>query len=406
MSSDRSLGEVLVNRMRSGEAIPVPLTLAILRQVCEALDYAHGLRDASGQWLGIVHRDVSPANIWLSEGGATTLVASAVAQGSYGYMAPEYIITGTLDWRADLFAVGVLAHELLTNRPLFAGGSDRETIDRVCMLEVPRPSSINPNLPPEIDNIVMTALVRDPAHRWQYAAMIRDQIQGVAQRYGLDVAAANPALWVDLLMPRLERTAPPPPAAVPPPAAPPAPDAPLPARAAPTAPSNPRVWAEAVDDGDGATRIEPMDPAMLVAVRSPTRNEELDHATLDPDASASSPPRKPAPVAPAPAAPEPVATIEPEAEIQTPLVDRDLGPEPTHIGAMPLISFGDTPLVSKIGENPRLGGRMSAPTLQPPIGTFLREPTAPGMPRSKRIAIAVGILVVVVAVVVIVLALR
>jgi len=391
VSADRSLGEVLVNRMRSGEAIPLPLTLAILRQVCEALDHAHGLRDASGQWLGIIHRDVSPANIWVSEGGKATLVASAAAQGSFGYMAPEYIMTGTLDWRADLFAVGVLAHELLTNRPLFAGGSDRETIDRVCMLEIPPPSRINPNLPPEIDGIVMTALVRDPAHRWQYAAMIRDQIQGVAQRYGLDVAVTNPALWVDLLMPRLEPAAPPPPVAAPAPVAAPPPAAPAPAPpAAPAAPSNPRVWAEAVDDGDGATRIEPMDPAMLVAVRSPDGS-----ASIAPAASASTP-----------VVPEPVATIEPEPEIEAPLVDRDLGPEPTHIGAMPLISFGDTPLVSKIGESPRLGGRTSAPTLQPPIGTFLREPTAPGMPRNRRIAIIVGIFVVLAAVVVILLAVR
>ena len=460
--------------MRSGDAIALPVALAIVRQVCEALDYAHGLRDATGQWLGIVHRDVSPINIWVNETGRATLVASATAQASYGYMAPEYVMTGTLDWRADLFAVGVLAYELFTNRSLFTAGTERETIDRVCMLQIMPPSSVNPNLPPEVDAIVMPALARDPAHRWQYAAMIRDQIQGLAQRYGLDGAAMNPALWADLMTPRRDLAPPPaaqppmyapppsaqtalPPVTAPPPevaqpapppviAAPPPPAAPAaaplarsqPASRAPVlatadaAPANhPRVWAEAIDDGDGATRIEPMDSAMLVAFRALTRSD-ADQATPDPDppvATRSAAGTKPAagkpaaarptparqapivaraPIARAPAPPaEPEPEPEPEPEVQAPLIDRELGPEPTHIGAMPLISFGgDAPLTSKIGDHPRLPPRTSAPSIAPPVGTFLREPTAPGMAGTERLTMIVGIIVAVLVLIVIVLGIR
>lgn len=407
--------------MRSGDAISLPVALAIVRQVCEALDYAHGLRDASGQWLGIVHRDVSPANVWVNETGRATLVGSAVAQGTLGYMAPEYIMTGTLDWRADLFAVGVLAYELLTNRPLFTASTERETVDRVCMLAIPPVTSITPNLPPEIDGIVMTALARDPAQRWQYAAMIRDQIAGVAQRYGLDAAAMNPALWADLIALRRE----PAPPALPgvharPPAEPPLaipsppPAVELHAAAAPA--SHPRVWAEAIDDGDGATRIEPMDPSMLVAFRAQTRND----ATPDPDpsvpvrpaptrsAAATPSPAKPAAGRPEPIVAPPVAPqLAPEPEPDVPLVDRELGPEPTHIGAMPLISFGDdAPLTSKIGEHQRLAPRTSAPSIAPPIGTFLREPTAPGMAGTERLTLIVGILVAAIVLTVIVFGIR
>ncbi len=365
--------------MRSGDAIQLPVTLAIVRQVCEALDYAHGLRDAAGQWLGIVHRDVSPINIWVNETGRATLVASAAAQASHGYMAPEYVMTGTLDWRADLFAVGVLAYELLTNRPLFTASSERETMDRVCTLQILPPSSLNPNLPPEIDAIVMPALARDPAHRWQYAAMIRDQIQGLAQRHGLDAAAMNPALWTDLITPRHDPAPPPqrdsPPPVVPPPASRPAPGEPSPE-------NHPRVWAEAIDDGDGATRIEPMDPSMLVGFRPAAGKRAA---------------ARPTPAPQTPVAPSPIAE-------EAPLVDRELGPEPTHVGAMPLISFGDdAPLTSSIGDKSRLSPRTSAPSIGPPVGTFLRVPTAPVMAGAKRLTMIVGIIVAALVLLVIVL---
>jgi hypothetical protein len=348
VSPDKSLAEILANRMRAGEPIPVPIVLAILRQVCDALDYAHNLRDPGGQPLGIIHRDVSPQHIFVTESGLVRLVASTTQHGTFAYMAPEYVMSGMIDARADLFALGVVAHEMLANRPLFATGDDRETLDRVCALAIPPPSSLNPHVAPDIDGIVLMALARDPAYRWQHAAMMRDGIQSVAQRLGLEVATAPHDPWGDLLAARVELAPAPP-------------------------PGDPELWA---DDTNLETRIQPVDPALLDDAPTPVASV----------AAVAAPVPAPAP-APAPA----------------PEMDPEMGPEPTQIGAMPLISFGETPLVSMIGENAR---RVPAPTLPPPSATFLPEAVeAPSHHRNKRIVIlAILAILVTVTLVVIVLA--
>ncbi|MBA3541587.1 MAG: serine/threonine protein kinase, partial [Deltaproteobacteria bacterium] len=171
----RDLREILVHCAQTTGPMPVPIALHILNQICDSLDYAHNLCDDTGQPLGIIHRDVTPSNIIVSEAGVVKLIdfgiakASAVGmqtmsgtlKGKFGYMAPEYI-AGSLDARADLFALGVIAHELLTNRPLFTAHDDLETLTKLQQMEVVPPSHSNSEVPREIDGIVMTALARDP----------------------------------------------------------------------------------------------------------------------------------------------------------------------------------------------------------------------------------------------------
>ena len=142
--------------------------------------------DESGEPLGIIHRDVSPSNMIVSESGVVKLIDFGIAKasadgmqtmsgtikGKFGYMAPEYL-GGTIDARADLFALGIIAHELLTNRPLFGGRDDMDTLYRVKSMPIKPPSHFNRTVPPEIDEIVMTALERDPDARWQRAAALR-----------------------------------------------------------------------------------------------------------------------------------------------------------------------------------------------------------------------------------------
>jgi len=387
VSPDKSLAEILAHRMGAGEPIPVPITLSILRQVCDALDYAHNLRDPAGMPLGIVHRDVSPAHIYVGEGGRVTLVASTSQHGTFAYMSPEYVMAGMLDWRADLFALGVVAHEMLANRPLFATGDDRETLDRVCALAIPPPSAFNPQVAPDIDGIVLIALARDPAYRWQHAAMMRDGLLAVAQRLGLDVGSAQREAWVDLLSTQAESA----PVQVLAPVLPPAPVPP---------PEDPDPWA---DDTNNATRIEPLDLARFEDAMAPGSVEPVEPVE---------PARSPVDAAPVnaalvDAAPVARAPVEPAAAESVPVkpvhaFDPELGPEPTQIGAMPLISFGDTPLVAMIGEREK---RTSARTLPPPSATFLPEPAEDPSPgRNKRIVILV--ILVAVAAVVVLLAVR
>jgi serine/threonine protein kinase len=206
----KNLRQVLRHCAQMTGPMPVAITLNILNQICDALDYAHNLCDESGQPLGIIHRDVSPSNIIVSAEGVVKLIdfgiakasaagmqtTSGLLKGKFGYMAPEYI-AGSIDARADLFAVGVIAHELLTNRPLFTGNDDMETLQRVRGMAIKPPSARNPKVPPEIDDIVMTALARDPVNRWQHATALRNAMTGLTRRLKLACSNSDVSEWLE-----------------------------------------------------------------------------------------------------------------------------------------------------------------------------------------------------------------
>jgi len=206
----RNLREVLRHCGATTGPMPVPVALNILNQICDALDYAHNLCDETGQPLGIIHRDVSPSNVIVSDSGVVKLIDFGIAKasaagmqtmsgtlkGKFAYMAPEYL-AGQIDPRADLFAVGVIAHELLTNKPLFSGRDDIDTLTRVRDMHIAPPSKKNPLVPPEIDDIVMTALARDPERRWQHATALRSALTTLTRRLGLVASNAQAVQWLD-----------------------------------------------------------------------------------------------------------------------------------------------------------------------------------------------------------------
>ena len=190
-------------------SVPQPITLSLAAQLCDALDHAHNKCDDRGTPLGIIHRDVTPANIIISETGLLKLIdfglakarvtteqtAVGVIKGKFGYVAPEYL-GGKLDHRADLWAVGIIMYEMLTSRRLFDGPDAFETMKRVRELPIPRPSLANPKVPPELDEIVLTALERDPARRWPSAATMRDRIRAVIAQPGNAIDTQGISDWL------------------------------------------------------------------------------------------------------------------------------------------------------------------------------------------------------------------
>lgn len=169
--------------------IPTMVVLEIAYQLCDALEHAHNCRNELGLPLGIVHRDISPANVIVSTTGQVKLIDFGLAKtkqqtvqsqagmikGKLNYVAPEYL-NGKLDARVDLWALGVVMYELLTGKRLFDAPTQGEILDRVRSLPIPAPSKANPEVPKEVDEIVLKALARDPASRWQRAGDMRDAI--------------------------------------------------------------------------------------------------------------------------------------------------------------------------------------------------------------------------------------
>ncbi len=142
----------------------------------------------------MIHRDVSPSNVMLSYEGAVKMLDFGIAKalgdsadqsksgtmkGKYAYMAPEQTEGDNIDHRSDIFAVGIVLHEVLTGRRLFKGQNDVQTIERVRRCDVPKPSLQNPAVPPELDHIVLKALQRDPARRWSNAADMADALDDI-----------------------------------------------------------------------------------------------------------------------------------------------------------------------------------------------------------------------------------
>jgi serine/threonine-protein kinase len=170
-------------------AVPPAIATYIAREAAIGLHHAHTLRNAAGQALGIVHRDVTPSNIMLLYAGGVKLldfgiarVGAAVAsegggiKGKFGYLAPEQARSAAdIDGRADVFALGVTLWEMLAGRRLFAGKDEVETLRNVLRKEVPKPSSIRPEIPAALDAVVLRALERDREARYPSAeAMAQD----------------------------------------------------------------------------------------------------------------------------------------------------------------------------------------------------------------------------------------
>jgi serine/threonine protein kinase len=168
------------------------------REMCRALAYAHDLTADDGSPLGMIHRDVSPSNVMLSYDGAVKLLDFGIAKalggeentdesatqrgtlkGKFAYMAPEQTQGSDVDRRIDIFATGIVLHEILTGRRLFKGENDLQTVEKVRVCDVPPPSLQNPLCPPELDVIVLKGLAKYRDDRFQTASEMADALDDV-----------------------------------------------------------------------------------------------------------------------------------------------------------------------------------------------------------------------------------
>lgn len=210
-------GHSLQQLMKLASVRPVPtpigVVVALLAELLDALDYASTATDHDGEPMHLVHRDLSPSNLILTDDGHVKIIDFGVAKavsgkfmtntgmvkGKLSYMAPEVIAGQPLDTRADIFSLGVCAWEVITTRRLFRGANDFDVLAKIRDGATEPPSAYNPACPPELDEIVMHALARRRDDRWPSAAVMRRALDSVRRTYRDGAAAV--AAWKRGLLP-------------------------------------------------------------------------------------------------------------------------------------------------------------------------------------------------------------
>ncbi len=204
------LRSVLQKCRDKGITVPIPLSLFTASLLAGALDYAHRKRDFENRDLGLVHRDVSPQNVLISKEGEIKLcdfgIAKAASKASHTragalkgklqYMSPEQAWGKEIDHRSDIFSLGLVLYEMLTGKRVFAGDSEMSVLEQVRNPQVPPPSTVNPEIPPKVDEIVLKALEGDPDKRYQSARELQRDINKVLRKMGGGPTASDLAEFI------------------------------------------------------------------------------------------------------------------------------------------------------------------------------------------------------------------
>ncbi|QDG49950.1 hypothetical protein FIV42_04110 [Persicimonas caeni] len=191
--------EMQVLAERDGTSLPVQVALSVVDQACRGLHAAHELRDLEGSPLELIHRDVSPHNLMCTTEGFVKVLDFGVAKASQGveathsghlkgkfaYMSPEQCKGLKLDRRADIFALGIVLWEALTDRRLFKREKDLDMMRAVVQEQPEPPSTYNPAVPDVVDRVVLKALVKDRDQRYQTAEQMRRALIQAARASGL-----------------------------------------------------------------------------------------------------------------------------------------------------------------------------------------------------------------------------
>jgi len=188
----------------------VELALFIASKIASALDYAHRKHDFEGKEMGLVHRDVSPQNVLISQEGDIKLcdfgIAKAASKASHTqagalkgklqYMSPEQAWGRHIDKRSDIFALSTVLFEMLTGRKLFTGDNELSILEQVREARVATPSELNDEVTPEIDKIVQKALEKDAANRYQTAGEMARDLDAVLYSFKPTPTSADLAIYM------------------------------------------------------------------------------------------------------------------------------------------------------------------------------------------------------------------
>jgi len=188
----RNLEQTMKCAAKKGVPIPVGFAARVVRDACLGLSYAHTFKDPTGQPMAVVHRDVSPKNVMITYTGQVKVIDFGIAKakgrlnrtqvgivkGTSGYMSPEQVRNETLDGRTDLFAAGVMLHEMLVGERLFTGPTDAAMMIKIVEGPAQDPSVVNPHVPEALASVVLKMLEKDRGARF---ASCRDAARAIEQ---------------------------------------------------------------------------------------------------------------------------------------------------------------------------------------------------------------------------------
>lgn len=179
-------GRTLADYLASGKTIPPMKAAQVAKEIAEALAAAHA--------EGVIHRDIKPANVMVTRDGKVLVMDFGIARlisgpetapqtsavlGTASYLSPEQAQGQAVDARTDIYALGVVLYEMLTGRPPFTGDSPMAIAYKQVNATPEAPSSVNPDVPPELDAVVMRALSKNPANRYQTGQEFADDLERV-----------------------------------------------------------------------------------------------------------------------------------------------------------------------------------------------------------------------------------
>lgn len=204
-----------VNAKAREKAAPVSLenALYMISKVCAGLDYAHNLKDFQGKSLNIIHRDISPQNVFLTYQGDVKIVDFGIAKaasqstitqvgmikGKVAYMSPEQAAGKVIDHRSDIFASGILLYELVAGGRMFKGDDTLQILSKVREAEFTPLGTLKGGLPDKLYDIVAKALAKEPEDRYQSCADMQADIEECIFRLNLRPSGRSLAEYLKLL---------------------------------------------------------------------------------------------------------------------------------------------------------------------------------------------------------------